>query len=126
MRWSPGGTSDNVEDRPGMRLGRGGLGIGGGLVLLILSLVFGRNFFEDAGSGPVTTQRAAEVVPINETPEEKVRVQFVSFVLDDVQATWARLLPQMGPQYRVAKLVLFRDMVQSACGTTQSASGPFY
>ena len=126
MRWNPGGTSDNVEDRRGIRMGRGGLGIGGGLVLLILSLVFERNFFEDAGSGPVTTQGAAEVVPINETPEEKVRVQFVSFVLDDVQATWARLLPQMGPQYHVAKLVLFRDMVQSACGTAQSASGPFY
>jgi uncharacterized protein len=128
MRWNPGGMSRNVEDRRGMRMGgAGGMGLGGGLILLVLSLIFGRNFFEDVGSGPVTTQSAGgEVAPINETPEEKERVQFVSFVLDDVQDTWAKLLPQMGAQYPEAKLVLFRDLVQSACGTAQSASGPFY
>jgi predicted metalloprotease len=50
-------------------------------------------------------------------------VQFVSFVLDDNQKTWREV---MGPEYQNAKLVLFRDVVQSACGTAQSATGPFY
>ena len=52
--------------------------------------------------------------------------EFVSFVLDDAQATWGRVLPEHGAQYREARLVLFRDIVQSACGTAQSATGPFY
>jgi predicted metalloprotease len=53
-------------------------------------------------------------------------VQFVSFVLDDAQNTWKQVLPKYGTEYRDAKLVLFRDMVQSGCGRAQSATGPFY
>jgi predicted metalloprotease len=126
MRWNPGGTSRNIEDRRGSGIGRP-MGIGGGVVLLVLSLLFGRNLFDDGGGGPVTDAGAtATETPVNESPAEKERVQFVSFVLDDVQATWTRLLPQMGTQYPEARLVLFRDRVQSACGVAGSASGPFY
>jgi hypothetical protein len=50
----------------------------------------------------------------------------VSFVLDDVQHTWEKLLPASGVPYRHAKLVLFRDSIQSACGRAESATGPFY
>jgi predicted metalloprotease len=58
---------------------------------------------------------------------QNTEVQFVSFVLDDVQATWQNLLPaQTGKQYRHAKLVLFRDSIESPCGLAQSATGPFY
>jgi predicted metalloprotease len=53
-------------------------------------------------------------------------VQFVSFVLDDTQKTWAQILSAQGVRYRHAKLVLFRDRIDSACGMAQSASGPFY
>jgi predicted metalloprotease len=53
-------------------------------------------------------------------------VQFVSFVLDNTQATWAATLPRMGAQYHDAKLVLFRDITQSGCGTAQATMGPFY
>ena len=63
--------------------------------------------------------------PIHDAVEEEL-VEFVSFVLDDNQAVWAQLLPEMGQRYRDAKLVLFRDVVQSACGFAQAASGPFY
>jgi len=58
---------------------------------------------------------------------QKTEVQFVSFVLDDVQTTWQNLLPaQAGKQYRHAKLVLFRDSIESPCGQAGSATGPFY
>jgi uncharacterized protein len=131
MRWTPGGMSRNVEDRRGQRgIGMGGgLGIGGGIVGLILALIFGGDIFGGGGGGPVpgpatTTEAAGGAV--DETPAERERAQFVSFVLDDAQQVWARLLPQMGSQYREAKLVLFRDIVQSGCGMAQSASGPFY
>lgn len=60
--------------------------------------------------------------PAQASPEEEELVEFVSFVLDDLQETWQKLLPG----YRDAKLVLFRGGVRSACGNAQSAMGPFY
>jgi uncharacterized protein len=53
-------------------------------------------------------------------------VEFVKFVLNDVQGNWERLLPQSGKSYRHAKLVLFRDETRSGCGEAESATGPFY
>jgi predicted metalloprotease len=133
MRWTPGGLGPDVEDRRGAGgigfggLG-GGLGCGGAVILLVLSLLTGKNFFAlfdgSGGGGQVSTQTAA---PASETPEEQRASQFVSFVMTDAQDTWTKILPeQQGTQYRRAKVVLFRDAVQSACGTAQSASGPFY
>ena len=129
MRWVPGQRSKNIEDRRGAGgggIGRGGVGLGGGAILLVLSLLFGRNLFEETGVAPpgsgVTTTAGGEVAPVSETPEEKNRADFVSFVLDDAQAVWARLLPS----YRDARLVLFREVVRSGCGSAQSAMGPFY
>ncbi len=127
MRWTPGGTSEDVEDRRGVRVGRTGVGIGlGGLVVLgLLSMLTGQNFF--ALLGPVldntSSQQADEQRPVQSTPDEDRRVQFVSFVLDDAQRSWERTLPG---RYRHAKLVLFRDAVRSGCGTAESAMGPFY
>ena len=61
--------------------------------------------------------------PVQSTPEEDRRVQFVSFVLDDAQDTWRK---KLGPRYQDTKLVLFRDAVQTGCGFGQAATGPFY
>jgi uncharacterized protein len=125
MRWTPGGESSDIEDRRGSSgFGFGGMpiGIGGAVVLLILSLLFGKNFFAIfEGSQPATD--ATQSRPVEQSPEENREVQFVSFVLDDAQATWEKLL---GDRYHHAKLVLFRDSINSACGLAQAASGPFY
>jgi uncharacterized protein len=132
MRWTPGKISSNIEDRRGSSggLGRAGMGLGGGAVLLVLSLLFGHNFFNDvapAGEGVGTGAGIeANAPPATETPEEHQRVLFVSYVLDDVQSTWARIFANSGQQYHDAKLVLFRNVLQSGCGVAQSAMGPFY
>jgi predicted metalloprotease len=132
MKWTPGGESSNIEDRRGSSGGFGiggrGMGIGGTAVLLILSLVFGHNFFNDASNAAVgdTTSASAANGAIQETPEEHKQVQFVSYVLDDIQSTWAKLLPSEGVQYRDTKLVLFRNGTNSGCGMAQTAMGPFY
>ncbi len=126
MRWTPGRRSENLEDRRGARLaGIGGIGIGGLLILLALSLVFKQDFFSLLGAGGGGVPGTSAPAPVSDPAEEQL-VQFVSFVLDDAQDTWARTLPALGASYRDAKLVLFRDAVQSACGFAQAATGPFY
>ncbi|MEP7085739.1 MAG: neutral zinc metallopeptidase [Gemmatimonadota bacterium] len=135
MRWTPGGESSNVEDRRGASGGGGGfggihLGIGGTIIVLVLSLVFHRNLFTLLGNGggaPATTTASGDAAPpASESPQEHKEVQFVSFVLDDAQQTWAAILPKEGATYHDAKLVLFRDGVQSGCGQAETAMGPFY
>ena len=130
MRWTPGGRSSNIEDRRGggfMPGGRAGMGIGGAVVMLVLSLIFGRDFV--TGSTTTGTDNAAPAAANGEvasSPAEERLVQFVSFVLDDVQNTWRSILGDRHVPYQDAKLVLFRDMTQSGCGTAQSTMGPFY
>jgi len=137
MDWKPGGVSDDVEDRrdssggggggfSGMGIGAPHLGIGGMLLLLVLSLVFHRNLFTMFLGGGGTDSPPASYAPAA-AGTQTTQVQFVSFVLDDAQGTWQNLLPdQAGKQYRHAKLVLFRDSINSGCGEAQSATGPFY
>jgi uncharacterized protein len=135
MRWTPGGLGPDIEDRRGASgggfgFGRGPtIGCGGAVILLVLSLLTGRNFFAlfDGSGGAVQpgapTQTAA---PTNESPQEQQASQFVGFTVKDVQDTWTQLFQQEGIQYQRSKLVLYRDVTPTACGTGQSASGPFY
>lgn len=132
MRWTPGGSSDDIEDRrdEGGGYGFGGfgglhLGIGGTLLLAVLSIVFRTNFFALLSPSPATHAVRSAPDPARRAAES-TEVEFVKFVLNDVQHTWEQLLPQSGRSYRHAKLVLFRDVTSSGCGTAQSATGPFY
>jgi predicted metalloprotease len=63
---------------------------------------------------------------VGSTPQEDTLVEFVKFVLNDAQSTWTGVLPRMGVDYRDARLVLFRNGIESACGYAETASGPFY
>ena len=132
MRWTPGGRSRNLDDLRGQTGGRmiGGrsMGIGGAVIALILSLVFGVNIFDGGGGGggPIQTSPGSVDQPVASTPQEEERIQFVSFVLDDVQKTWAEVLPKIGDQYQEARLGVFRDGVSTACGDAPAAVGPFY
>ena len=139
MKWTPGGESPDVEDRRDDTGGGGGfqfggmhIGIGGAIILLILSFVFKTNFFAllSGGGSPAPStvsdpNRSRGTSPRDQA--EKPLVQFVSFVLDDTQKTWSAILPQQANKpYRHAKLVLFRDAIQSGCGGAEAATGPFY
>jgi predicted metalloprotease len=130
MRWEGQRESGNVEDRRGMGPARvggvGGLGIGGIVLVLVVSYFTGIN--------PVTllnmlsgVQSITESTPPSDTaptgsPDDHLG-KFASVVLADTETTWKQLL---GPRYEDPRLVLFTGAVQSACGTTSSAVGPFY
>jgi predicted metalloprotease len=133
MRWTPGGLSTDIEDRRGSSgggfgFGRGPtIGCGGAIILLVLSLLTGKNFFAlfDGGGGGQTGSTTT-AAPKSETPEERQRAEFISDALDDTQNTWEQVFQKEGMQYQRAKLVLYRDLTQSACGAGQAATGPFY
>jgi uncharacterized protein len=134
MRWRSGGRSENLEDRRAQTGGRmmrgGGIGCGTLLILIVLSVIFKQDFLSLLGPALVTEEPGASA-PATEgelvtTPEEEQLVDFMSFVLDDIQATWHEVLPRAGHDYQDAQMVLFRDGIRSACGVAGSATGPFY
>jgi uncharacterized protein len=128
MRWRDQRQSENIEDQRGTTGGRRGLAIGGGLggiVVLVLALLFGadpRQILEQLpqqGSGvPQTSQPASA--------EEEELKQFVAVVLAQTEDTWAEEFRRRGLQYRKPTLVLFSGEVESACGIASAAVGPFY
>jgi predicted metalloprotease len=124
MRWTPGRQSENLEDRRGRRLKPSwGIGILGMLLLGLLTLVTGRNFLVFAPDVARNTPMREENGPVQASPDEERQVQFVSFVLDDTQNTWRKVL---GDRYRDTKVVVFRGSTPTACGFGQAATGPFY
>lgn len=123
MRWTRRTGPSDVEDRRGLG-GRPGvrLGLGGVVVLLLLSAVFKQDFFSLLGGGGAALP-AGSAGPVTAGPEETRLAAFVEFVVGDAQDVWTQLL---GPDYRRARLVLFRGAVQSGCGNADAAMGPFY
>jgi uncharacterized protein len=132
MRWTPGNMGD-IEDRRGgggFSFGRGPqIGCGGAIILLVLSLLTGRNFFTlfdgSGGGGPAPSVQTS-TGPIQQSPEEEQLSQFTGFVMTDSQDAWTEIFRQEGLQYKRAKAVLYRDITPTACGRGQAATGPFY
>ncbi len=146
MDWTPGGMSSDVEDRRGEGGGGGGFGFGGGggglgiigvVVLLVISLLTGRNYlgaFLHSGGGDATQTTRQTEEPGGQTAGRGAAgggtadrdAQLVSFVLDNVQGTWAKIFAAKGATYQKAKLVLFTGATYSGCGRAQASTGPFY
>src|SRR5262245_5171647 len=127
MRWQMGRRSDNIEDRRG--IGMGGVAVGGGLgtiVLVVIALFLGVDPSVVLQGGGPDVNTAPPAVERRASPEEDQLKEFVAVVLADTEDTWKEVFRGMNREYRDPKLVLFTGMVQSACGTAQSAVGPFY
>ena len=100
------------------------LGIGGFLILLVLSWATGTNLFSLLGTGDsAPSQTVGTSGEVKTSPSEERMVDFVNAVSKDAQDTWAKIL---GPRYERTHVVLFRDAIDSACGFAQAATGPFY
>lgn len=127
MRWRGERQSTNIEDRRGMSAGRVAAGGGlGGLLLLVLALVFGvdpQQFLDQSPSDPPSSQ--VQTSRPQNAEEEELK-QFVAVVLGKSEDVWNNVFRQNGRRYREPTLVLFTDQVRSACGLTGAAVGPFY
>ena len=129
MKWQVGRRSSNVEDRRGsgggMGMGLGGMGIGGILLVVVVSLLFGKNplqvLGQVAGSAP-----AGQQAPGANPQADDEASQFVGSVLGSTEDVWGKIFQQSGSQYPAPRLVMFSGMVGSACGRATSAVGPFY
>jgi predicted metalloprotease len=135
MRWRKKQSSPNVIDRRGASGGIGGLPIRAGAVglpalLLIVAVVVGLQLCGGAGfdipgldlpQAPVQ----GESIPPEADPDANL-VNFVEFVVDDVQAVWDSQFRRAGDQYEFANLVLFEQGVDTGCGPAGSDVGPFY
>jgi hypothetical protein len=121
MRWTGRRGSSNVEDRRGST---GKMVVGGGIgtvVIAIIVLLMGGDPGQFLGGFENAQTQTTEA-----TAAEDSMAQFVSVVLADTEEVWAEIFANSGRTYRVPRLVLFRDQVESACGSASSASGPFY
>ena len=128
MRLDDGRESSNVEDRRGFGAVSGGAGkIGiGTIVIALVAMYFGVDpsvILNGAGTAVDPTVQQTQQ-PTD--PAEDSKVKFVSTILADTEDTWKMLFQQIGKQYEEPKLVLFTRATPTACGTGQSAMGPFY
>ena len=128
MRWQNERRSDNVEDRRGSPLGGGRAALGGGtIVVLLVMWLMGADprallqQLENSAPAPATAPSA----PAPSAAEDE-QGQFVSVVLAETEDVWREQFRAMGREYRDPALVLFTGEVESACGMSSAAVGPFY
>lgn len=128
MRWKTGRRSKNVVDARGSTAKRGAA-VGGGAIVMALIAVF----LLGKDPGQVMSELArqqksapAQSGPVKSTPEEDQVVDFLSVVLGDTEDVWTQIFRESGARYEQPRLKIFRDAVQSACGYTTAAAGPFY
>lgn len=133
MRWEDGRQSENVEDRRGMRMGgrggrAGGVGIVGIGIALLASWIFGINPMVMLGlvEGVSNVGGGAPQVQGQKGPVADEGGKFTSVVLASTEDVWKEIFRQAGAQYRAPRLVIFDGVTPTACGTGQSAAGPFY
>ena len=125
--------SNNVEDRRGSGgggggggIGRGGLGIGTVVIALAASYFFGIDPSIILGLASNSQSPPTQHVTARKPPPEDEMARFVSKILGSTETTWEQIFREGKSNYQAPKLVLFSGATPTACGTGQSAMGPFY
>ncbi len=143
MKWTPGYRSDDVEVRKGEQAPMRGMGGGlvgsllpfvmsrfglPGMVVLVIGYFLFTHFFAGTTTQPDEAAPASQTSAAPGSPDVRndPRVQFVSFVFDDIQTSWTKRFGAQGQKYAHSKLVLFTNATQTGCGYGESATGPFY
>lgn len=122
MKWLGRRGSGNIEDRRGMSGGGMALG-GGGILVVILGLLFGQDATNLLSQLPIGQENQIQVEAGSPKDEAGKFVDVVSADTDDV---WNKIFSENGSRYQEPIIVLFDNQVSSACGSASSATGPFY
>ncbi len=124
MRWQGRRESSNVEDRR-----RSGGNFGGGkstgilgFIILLVGAYYGVDLSSLVGTPDFSGQSSQHL----ETQEEQQLAALSKVVLADTETVWSNYFKQMGYQYQEPTMVLYSGATSTACGTGQSAMGPFY
>jgi predicted metalloprotease len=136
MRTQTGGAAGGLGGGIPFPIGKAGAGLGLPIIILMVVLAMcnggvpgqggGGGFGVDSPFNQFPAAPAAEQDP-NAPDPEAAQLDFVSFVLDDVQETWQQQFLAAGNTYTDAQLVVYRDFVQTGgCGNAPSSVGPFY
>jgi len=135
MRWQGRRESDNVEDRRNQSAGVGNSGSGmripirgkSGIVIIIVVLIAG---YYGVDLTPLLNGGQSPGAPTQQTqsisPQDDRQAKFTSVVLASTEDVWKQIFAENGKTYRDPKLVMYRGVTRTACGTGQSAMGPFY
>jgi len=144
MQWRGRRQSDNIEDRRGMSTGGmgggggfrlptggrgGGIGIGGLVVILLISWALGINPLTLLSGGDTYSDNGSQQQQTGTRPQGQSSDEttaFVRTILAETEDTWGKIFQASGETYQKPTLVLFSGQVRSACGNATSASGPFY
>jgi len=127
MRWKTGRRSSNIEDQRGRRAGPVAFKGGIGTIVLVLAA----SYFLGINPLDILMMQTGTGTDVGQTnwkpsPEEEHMADFVSVVLADTEDTWKEIFRQAGKTYQEPNLVLYSGAVQSACGMSSAAMGPFY
>jgi predicted metalloprotease len=127
MKWEGGEESQNVEDQRGVATKAGVALGGGGILIVLLALLFGIDPQRLAGVIPQGGQPGGEGGEARRVdPAEEPLRHFSAIIFRHTEVVWEEQFAKMGKRYKKPTLVLFSDVVNSACGTAESAVGPFY
>ncbi|MFC5473409.1 neutral zinc metallopeptidase [Paraherbaspirillum soli] len=135
MKWEGNRESDNVVDERNDNGGSGGgfgggrsLGLGSIVIALAASYFFGispSTVLSLLGGGPASHTQT-QTAPTHAARANDPKTKFVRTVLADTEDVWTEVFRASGATYVPPKLHIFSGRTQTACGTGQSASGPFY
>lgn len=119
--------SENFEDRRGMSGGQmAGLGIGGMIIVGLITLLMGGNPLEVVQQMGGMQGGEEQQQEVTFSPEEEAQAKFCRQILASTEDVWSAVFRQMGKTYTPPTLVLFSGQVQTNCGGATSAVGPFY
>lgn len=131
MKWIGRNESENVEDRRGMSTGGKVVAGGGflGIVIFLLSIFGGPQIQQflpalEQLNQQQTTQVSGDQTELSE--EDQKMGKFVSVVFRDTEDIWSKIFAENNLQYEKPKMVLFSGAVETACGSANASSGPFY
>lgn len=129
MKWTGRRESSNVDDRRGLSGGKiaAGGGVAGIVIYLLYTLLSGNNVDPSQIQQQLSeqTKQSSQLTPEEQKADDE-RASFVKVVLAETEDVWNKIFNEKGQQYSEPALVLFRGVVESACGNASSASGPFY